>query len=240
MNPLDEKYGAKTTQVVDANNNIMQYDVLDEAIKNKEPLESAFEKVRYKDILTINDLNYYKEKYGNKSNPANPDALDDNEITSLYNKTKVLAQVNNKIRNQGYSFSDVSINKKVEQARAKTKGYIWNPFTTETNQVESYEGFVDYGTGSTAKLGTMQQLAENNENMLIKKIGSNGQPSYSYVKKPRTQREMHEAVYLVQTKSNKNTPHVQPGEVLTFPVAMCDVVRYDDQLTTTFTNRPGT
>ena len=45
---------------------------------------------------------------------------------------------------------------------------------------------------------------------------------------PLTQREMHEAVYLVQTKSNKNTPHVQPGEVLTFPVAMCDVVRYDD------------
>lgn len=212
MNPLDEKYGAKTTQVVDANNNIMQYDVLDEAIKNKEPLESSFEKVRYKDILTINDLNYYKEKYGNKSNPANPDALDDNEITSLYNKTKVLAQVNNKIRNQGYSFSDVSINKKVEQARTKTKGYIWNPFTTETNQVESYEGFIDFGTGSTAKLGTMQQLAENNENMLIKKIGSNGQPSYSYVKKPRTQREMHElygkdyVVRAIQDETDNNKP----------------------------------
>lgn len=46
--------------------------------------------------------------------------------------------------------------------------------------------------------------------------------------KPLTQQEMDDAVFLVQTKSNKNTPDVQPGEVLTFPVAMCDVVRQED------------
>lgn len=212
MNPLDEKYGAKTTQIVDAENNIMQYDVLDESIKNGESLESTLEKVRYNDKFAINDVNYYKEKYGNKSNPSNPDALDDAQIESMYKRAKVLEQVNNKVRKQGFSFSDVTLQQKVEQARTKTKGYIWNPFTTEAKTVESYEGFVDYGTGKTAKLGTMQQLAENNDRMLVKGVDASGKPTYNYVQKPRSQEEMHRlygkgyVVRATQDETDNNKP----------------------------------
>lgn len=39
--------------------------------------------------------------------------------------------------------------------------------------------------------------------------------------------EIADAVLWTQLRSEKNTPHVQPGEVLQTPVAVCDLVQND-------------
>jgi hypothetical protein len=39
--------------------------------------------------------------------------------------------------------------------------------------------------------------------------------------------EIGDAVLWTQLRSEKNTPHVQPGEVLQTPVAVCDLVQND-------------
>ena len=62
MEPILNEQGVFTTQVVDPDKNIMQYDILDEAISNKEPLESVFSKLKFNDHACFRK--YHQNAFG--------------------------------------------------------------------------------------------------------------------------------------------------------------------------------